>query len=226
VAGGAHCRDGRRPRCAASPGTARRALSFFLSFVAHTEFWALGHRLFCSTDASTGIKFITGDILDSTHLSAAGPPAPTLSTAEPNDQQELDQDVGLPALTTLNALRRRVSAIHAGAVFHLFSAVDQARLARALATLLAPHAGAALFGWSAASPRAHATTVRLAAGVSHRALWCHSPASWRALWEDDVFGGAGGVEVRAEVCDFEDEIGMMLVDGSTPRKLVWSVRRV
>lgn len=180
-------------------------------------FWELGHRLFRSSEASTEMAFLAGDILDEGFLGIF-PPTPIVG------DRQVDTTIALKSLTSLSALRGRASAIYVSAVFHLFAETAQTHLARALAGLLAAHAGATVFGWSAASTGADAEVVQIEAGVSHAKMWCHSPASWTALWEG-ILGGRERVEVSAEVQDFEGDVGMKLLDGRLPRRLVWSVRR-
>ncbi|VDB84011.1 unnamed protein product [Peniophora sp. CBMAI 1063] len=183
------------------------------------EFWDLGRKLFradSGDEVVEDIRYIQGDILDSSYLATA-PPAPT-------HECSAQTDVDTRKITTLTELQHGVSAIHLSAIFHLFPESAQVYLARALAGLLAPHRGACIFGWSVASTSSQAELVCVQSGVSHPRLWLHSPGSWKDLWED-VFGETQ-VEVRAEVRDFENDVGVLLENGDRPRMLVWSVTRI
>ncbi|KAH9933965.1 uncharacterized protein BXZ73DRAFT_89643 [Epithele typhae] len=191
----------------------------------HPEFWALGHTLFGSTTGSFPATFVPGDALSPIHLTQH-PILPTSFSALPSDLTPLD----LSALSSLNPLAGRVSAIHAGALFHLFSAADQARLARALAGLLAPHPGATIAGSHSAAPdRADGEppraeeVVMLGADGSAIAQFRHSPASWAALWDGAVFE-KGTVRVETEL----QAVAVASGDGEEVQfwMLWWAVTRV
>ncbi|KAI0260008.1 hypothetical protein BC834DRAFT_832569 [Gloeopeniophorella convolvens] len=172
------------------------------------EFWELGHELFRSTEMTLPATFIQGDLLDGAHLSL-GPP--------------LDHTPELTSLTSLNQLRGHVTTIHASALFHLFSEEEQRALAVALGSLLAPIKGACVFGWSTGT--AQVGNVEFAGAVSHPQQYCHSPSSWEALWNGGVYP-RGSVEVKAQLVEFEGDIGLRLKDGSVPKRLEWVVKRV
>ncbi|KZV66200.1 hypothetical protein PENSPDRAFT_637324 [Peniophora sp. CONT] len=185
------------------------------------EFWELGRRLFCTQTSnmpSEDIRFIQGDILDSSFF-ATVPPLPTEDCSIAHTP-ELD----LKIITTLTEVQHCVSAIHLSAIFHLFSEASQVYLARALAGLLASHRGACIFGWSVASTGSGAELVRFQNGVSHPCLWVHSPTSWIRLW-GEVFGETQ-IKTRADVRDFETDVGLVLESGLKPKMLIWSVTRV
>ena len=152
-----------------------------------SEFWDLGHKLFCSTNETFPAKFIAGDIRDPAHLEAYpvsyGPtetPAPTLST-----------------LTSLNPLRGHVSVIHAGAILHLFTEEEQTRIAHALAGLLSPEPGSMILGTQTGAPEKGVRVV----GRGKNAIisqFCQSPESIAELWDGQVFK-KGTVKVHAEL---------------------------
>ena len=166
--------------------------------------------------SSERIRFIQGDILDSSYLTPVAP--------LPTRDYELESVPDLGSISVLNELQHNFSAIHLSAVFHLFPESAQVHLAKALAGLLAPHSGACIFGWAVASTGPDAELVRVQSGVSHSRLWVYSPASWRQLWEE-VFGEIR-IKVRAEIRDFENDVGVLLENGEKPRMLVWSITRV
>ena len=176
--------------------------------IPHTEFWDLGHKLFRSSAASFPAAFIHADLLDQTQL-APGPPS--------SDSPDLSN------LSSLNQLRGHVTAIHASALFHLFSEEKQLALAQAFGSLLAPVSGACIFGWSTGI--AEAGHVEFEGEVSHPRLFCHSPSSWEALWNGVVFP-KGSVEVDARLREFEHDVGVRLKGGLSIQRLEWVVRRI
>ncbi|KAH9910509.1 hypothetical protein B0H21DRAFT_782503 [Amylocystis lapponica] len=128
----------------------------------------------------------------------------------------------LPSLTSLAPLRGHVAAIHASAFFHLFDEAKQAQLARALAGLLAPEPGALIFGAHGGRPE---KGVRVApAGHERTAMFCHSPESFAALWDGEVFK-RGTVRVEAVLKETERRD---VQGGEDARSwhLVWSVTRL
>ena len=176
--------------------------------IPHTEFWDLGHKLFRSSAASFPAAFIHADLLDQTQV-APGPPS--------SDSPDLSN------LSSLNQLRGHVTAIHASALFHLFSEEKQLALAQAFGSLLAPVSGACIFGWSTGI--AEAGHVEFEGEVSHPRLFCHSPSSWEALWNGVVFP-KGSVEVDAHLREFEHDVGVRLKGGLPIQRLEWVVRRI
>ncbi|KAI9511364.1 hypothetical protein F5148DRAFT_975292 [Russula earlei] len=172
------------------------------------EFWELGHKLFRSSTASFPATFIKADLLDETDI-APGPPS--------MDAPDLEN------LTSLNHLRGHVTAIHASALFHLFSEERQRSLALALGSLLAPVSGASIFGWS--TGREEVGYSEFEGKVSHPRQFCHSPSSWEALWDGIVFP-KGTVTVEAHLGDFDHDVGLRLKGGLPPKRLDWVVRRI
>ena len=155
----------------------------------HTALWDLGHEFYRSTHASFPVRFVAGDAFDPAFLALTPilPTNPALPTA-------LTYPANITALTQLHG---RASAVHAGSFFHLFPFAHQELLARLLAGLLSPLPGSFLFGAQAGRPTRTAAWCPAPGAVP--ALDCHSPDSWRALWER-VFAEAGvRVEVRAHL---------------------------
>ena len=122
-----------------------------------------------------------------------------------------------------NQLRGHVTAIHASALFHLFSEEKQLALARAFGSLLAPVSGACIFGWSTGTTEVG--HVEFEGKVSHPKQFYHSPSSWEALWDGVVFPN-GSVEVEAHLGEFERDMKLRLKGGLSPKRLDWVVRRI
>lgn len=149
------------------------------------DFWQLGHEMFRSSQQTFPVPFIQGDILDQSFLDVTVPfrkgNLPTTSTP------------ALNTVTSLNPLRGHVSACFCGAFFHLFGEEEQSTIAAKLAGLLSPEPGSMIFGVHGG---------RKQKGVWHptgseRYMFCHSPESWKDLWEGLL--GVGEVEVKAHV---------------------------
>jgi hypothetical protein len=142
--------------------------------------------------------FIAGDLFDPSildvvppHSTAPAYPMPTLSS-----------------LTSLNPLSGHVSIIHASLLFHLFNEEGQLHLARGLAGLLSPEPGSVILGSQMGSP---VKAIRWSAdGVN---LYCHSPESWKELWNGQVFD-KGKVKVEVSLLPIERKnIFLKAVDG-------------
>ncbi|KAI9059638.1 hypothetical protein FKP32DRAFT_1596194 [Trametes sanguinea] len=186
----------------------------------HSEYWALGHKLFKTTQETFPVPFIPGDAFDPAHLEPVSPFYSPPDTPRPQ----------LETLTSLNPLRGYVSAIHASAFFHLFDEDQQFKLAQALAGLLSPEPGSMLLGAhggrqdkgyrteTGARPRAHG-------GGS---MFCHSPESWTELWDGQIFK-KGTVRVEAFLQETQRD-DLKNVPGVAPGAkfylLVWSVTRL
>ncbi|OSD04930.1 hypothetical protein PYCCODRAFT_1363568 [Trametes coccinea BRFM310] len=177
----------------------------------HQEFWELGHKLFRSTPESFPVPFIPGDVFDQTHLEPAPPFYSPPDTPTPQ----------LSSLTSLNPLRGRVSAIHASAFFHLFDEEKQLQLAQALAGLLSPEPGSMMLGAHGGQPE---KGPRLSA--ASRPMFCHSPESWKALWDGQIFK-KGTVRVEAFLRERESgAIPDVVESGTKSYTLVWSITRL
>ena len=109
-----------------------------------------------------------------------------------------------------------------GALFHLFSEDAQYRLAQALAGLLSPEPGSMLIGVHGGRAE---KGFFLPEGYPYK-MFCHSPDSWKALWEE-IFG-EGKVEVKARL---RVELGGPTLFGQYPENTIpyqvleWSVTR-
>ncbi|TDL28238.1 hypothetical protein BD410DRAFT_782209 [Rickenella mellea] len=178
------------------------------------EFWDLGHKLFKSTPESFPVPFLAGDIFDPAHLA----PSP------PSTKPPLGPAPDLKTLTSLTHLHGRISAIHASAFFHLFDEAHQLQVARQLAALLSPEPGSLIFGQ-------HVGALQMG---FRRKMFCHSPESWKALWDGEVFE-KGSVHVDARVRDVtrltdpNSAIGrnVRMLAGDGPVYLLeWCVKRV
>ncbi|KAF9071887.1 hypothetical protein BDP27DRAFT_1218444 [Rhodocollybia butyracea] len=183
----------------------------------HVDFWQLGHEMFRSSQQSFPVPFLQGNILDKSFLDIHPPftkgsppssPLPVLGT-----------------LTSLNPLRGHVDACYIAAVFHLFNEEGQTAIAEKLAGLLSPEPGSMIFG-------VHGSRSDSEKGFWHptgseRYMFCHSPDSWKDLWEG-LFG-KGSVEVKAQL---RKEIGGDDFFGTYPGNkdpnhvMEWSVTRI
>ncbi|KAI0066450.1 hypothetical protein BV25DRAFT_1380752 [Artomyces pyxidatus] len=182
----------------------------------HKEFWDIGHKLFRDTPGTFPVSFIAGDAFSASHLDVVQPftlaappstPVPALST-----------------LTSLNPLRGHVSAVHASSFFHLFSEDGQAHLARAMAGLLTPQPGSIIFGQHVGMPEKGTTAPQM----TWKGMFCHSPESWRALWDGEIFE-QGSVRVETELVKLENEDmrkALQVSPGSAFYLLTWSVTRL
>ncbi|KAJ7022609.1 hypothetical protein C8F04DRAFT_1213538 [Mycena alexandri] len=170
------------------------------------DFWDLGHKLFRSTSESFPVTFLAGDAFDANFLALQSPASEAPDSTTPD----------LGSLKSLNDLHGRLSAIHSASLFHLFSEPDQLQLARKLAGLLAPHPGSIIFGCHGAQP-----TKGHVLGSRGRHMFCHSPESWREMWDAEVFA-SGSVEVRAVL----KNAGKILNPTTDFHMMFWSVKRL
>jgi hypothetical protein len=191
-------------RCHLSPGIPEPRCTHEL----RSEFWDLGHKLFRTSGASFPVVFIQADLLNLEHVTP-GPPV----------KDELD----LASLSSLSQLRGQVTAIHAAALFHLFSEEQQLALAMSLGSLLANVSGATIFGWS--TGLAEVGYIEFEGTVSHPRQFCHSPSSWEELWNGVVFP-RGSVKVEARIVDFNYDVGVRLKGDIPLKRMEWAVRRI
>lgn len=147
--------------------------------------WEIGHKLFRSTTDTFPVPFIQGDIFDPLHIAPTAPHYSLPITPRPS----------LSTLTSLTPLEGHVSVIHATLFFHLFQEEGQLAVARALASLLSPLPGSLIFGSHSGLPVAGLKPTPTVRGDY---VYCHSPESWRTLWDGVVFE-KGTVEVAAEL---------------------------
>ncbi|KAI0662437.1 hypothetical protein C8Q70DRAFT_908972 [Cubamyces menziesii] len=159
----------------------------------HAEYWELGHKLFRSTQESFPVKFIAGDVFDSSHVAIVPPIYTPASEPVPD----------LSGLTSLNPLHGHVSAIHASAFFHLFDEAKQEHIARALAGLLSAEPGSMILGTHGSAPTKgpKSFSFGLDAEDTHT-MFCHSPESWKELWDGQVFK-KGSVNVETRLIEVE-----------------------
>jgi hypothetical protein len=164
----------------------------------------LGHDLFKSTPESFPIPFIAGDIFD-----------PSLVRSGPPFYQPPESELpALTSLTSLNPLKGHVSVIHASAFFHVFNEEKQLQIARILAGLLSPLPGSVIFGQHLGLPDKGIRAELF--GKGGRSIFCHSPQSWEAMWDGEVFE-KGTVKVDERLRHFEE---------ANVHMLFWSVTRV
>jgi len=192
----------------------------------HPEYWDLGHKLFRTTASEFPAHFLGGDAFDAAFF-GGGPILDIPPTTPPP---------ALADLKTLSPLNGHVSVIHASSFFHLFSEEKQLELARKLAGLLSPVPGSMIVGMHVGQPEKGPWLERptLRSGTQ---MFCHSPESWKELWDEEVFKkGKVKVEVvlRAAQDIFQME-GSKWVEaaqraelpGTTNyQMLVWSVTRL
>ncbi|KAH9481460.1 Methyltransferase adrK [Psilocybe cubensis] len=162
------------------------------------EFWNFGHELFKSTPKSFPATFIAGDVFSPATLD--------ISDTQPSPNSNSTTEVKQPPpihplrdLTSLTPLKHRLSAIHASSFFHLFPEDSQRELARRLAFLLLPEKVARPEkGFRFETVRKDNDGTAVASEIRLRAMFCHSPESWKKLWEEDIFGPHQDVKVKVD----------------------------
>lgn len=179
-----------------------------------SAFWQLGHRLFKTTPESFTVPFVAGDAFDSAFLKPAAPIYTPLDTLPP----------ALSEVKTLTELRGHISAIHASALFHLFDEERQFALAHSLAGLLAPHPGAMIFGSHGGALNKGPAYGTPGTGGKLYTMFCHSPESWKELWES--FFEPDKVTVDARLKDITPSSLDQLQPSERWYLLVWSVKRL
>ncbi|KAH9839180.1 uncharacterized protein C8Q71DRAFT_748368 [Rhodofomes roseus] len=168
----------------------------------HPEYWDLGHKLFKTTANEFPAHFLGGDAFESAFFESG----PVL------DSPPATPAPALASLKTLTPLNGHVSVIHASSFFHLFTEEKQLELARKLAGLLSPVPGSMIFGMHAGLPEKGLWTERSAMRNGQQ-MFCHSPESWRGLWDGNVFA-KGKVKVQVALKEARE------------RMLLWSVTRL
>ncbi|KAH6913282.1 hypothetical protein BKA70DRAFT_1421562 [Coprinopsis sp. MPI-PUGE-AT-0042] len=177
------------------------------------DFWTSGHELFKSTPESFPVTFIEGDVFDPAFIAPADP----IYDKCPSQRPE-----GLHQLQTLTPLQGQISAIHASSLFHLFDEEGQTKAARQVATLLSPEAGSLIFGSHIGKTDKGSREVEESIPVGRARMFCHSPESWRELWDGGVFK-KGSVTVQVTV----DKNEIPRKEGPVPIEVMsWSVTRV
>ncbi|KAM6503843.1 hypothetical protein JOM56_000786 [Amanita muscaria] len=181
-----------------------------VAFDLEQAFWDYGHELFRSTPEIFSAAFVAGDVFAPSMIVPRAPFYEEPRTPRPN----------LRSLTTsLTPLQGFVTAVHASAFFHLFDEKQQLQAARQLATLLSPVPGSIIFGLHGGLPVKGIKATRF----YDKNMFCHSPESWKELWDGQVF--AKGT-VRVEVVLRESQ---HFGDATTGEKfffLVWCVTRL
>jgi hypothetical protein len=125
-------------------------------------------------------------------------------------------------LKSLNPLQGHVTAIHASSFFHLFDEPKQLDLAQRVATLLSPEAGSVIFGAHNGLPvKGYRPNPLNVPGYNQ---FCHSPETWRSLWDGQVFK-AGSVRVEIELLEDERK-DLVAPDGIIYYLMKWSVTRL
>ncbi|KAJ7457340.1 hypothetical protein FB451DRAFT_1142590 [Mycena latifolia] len=170
----------------------------------HPEFWKLGHELFRSTPETFPVPFLAGDAFDSDFLE----PSESIVT----QSEVIGSSPPLASLKSLTPLRGHIAVIHISYLFHLFFEPQQRHLACALAGLLSPVHGSVILGCHVGIRE-----KGFRDGPFGHPVFCHSPKSWREMWEEVFPEGSIEVDVHIQrrVSDPPD-VGL----------LVWSVTRV
>jgi len=184
------------------------------------EFWSFGHELFKSTPATFPVAFIAGDVFDHANIKPGPPAYEAPSSPRPN----------ISTVKSLSPLQGHISAIHASSFFHLFDEDHQLLAARALASLLSHEPGSMLLGEHGGLPQ---KGIRPLSDVfpDVTQMFCHSPESWKELWETVVFK-PGTVTAEAELLQVtRDGLRAVTLDGPKEGegywfRLRWSVTRV
>jgi hypothetical protein len=190
------------------------------------EFWDYGHELFRSSPETFPAKFIAGDVFSATTLQPRGPYIT-------NEEIAAVLSRPVPSLSDLNSLtplQGKISAIHASALFHLFSEEEQLALARLLASLLRPEQGSVIFGQHGG--RVEKGTRPRNRGPSLNPMFCHSPESWKEMWLSEVFAGEGKtgherINVDAELLEV-DRNDLFQGTGADPKfyAMNWCITRL
>ena len=110
-------------------------------------------------------------------------------------------------------------------VLHLFSEEDQSSVAQKLGSLLLLESGSLILGSQITNTKevtgGHLYFEPLGENAHRSRLWCHSPESWKAVWEE-IFG-ADKVEVETKIIRWERE-DMKEGFGNVMETMDWSVR--
>ncbi|KAG6831621.1 hypothetical protein H0H87_004683 [Tephrocybe sp. NHM501043] len=192
----------------------RTSISFHSKVGRLIDFWNYGHDLFKSTPESFPATFIEGDAFDPTVIT---PRDPFYAPEHP-----ATLDLPLSSLTSLTPLQGRLSAIHASSFFHLFDEAGQLQLARQVASLLSPTPGSIIFGSHGGKRKKGFRTGALSSSGKH--MFCHSPETWKELWDGKVFR-EGTVRVDAGLYEIERK-DLTAALGSQFFLLWWSVMRL
>ncbi|KAF9446310.1 hypothetical protein P691DRAFT_708864 [Macrolepiota fuliginosa MF-IS2] len=180
-----------------------------------TGFWEYGHELFRSTPETFPAAFIAGDAFDPAMIL---PREPFYIDSPPIHPRPTE----LHSLISLNPLQGHITAIHASSFFHLFDGNKQSELARQMATLLSTETGSVIFGSHNGQPtKGYRPDPLNFRGYNQ---FCHSPDSWRDLWDGQIFK-KGSVRVEAELLE-DERADLAAADGVIFYLLKWSVTRL
>jgi hypothetical protein len=102
----------------------------------------------------------------------------------------------LGAVKALTSLQGQISVIHASSFFHLFDEDKQYELAQRVATLLSPEPGSIIFGAHGGLPE---KGLRIARSHTGRYMFCHSPETWKKVWQGGGEEGKEGVFKKGTV---------------------------
>ncbi|KAH9912577.1 uncharacterized protein B0H18DRAFT_889733, partial [Fomitopsis serialis] len=139
--------------------------------------WNFGFQLFNDTPETFPVPIVAGDALDTAFLEPVPPFTSHPSTPAPP----------LSSVTQLSQLHGQVSAIYLSAVFHLFPEEKQLQLAHAIAGLLSPAPGSLILGWHAGLHEKGVLPGPQRPDGQHMGIFCHSPQTWKELWDGGVF---------------------------------------
>jgi hypothetical protein len=122
----------------------------------------------------------------------------------------------LQNLKSLTPLQGHVSVIHASSLFHLFDEEGHITLAKRLASLLSSEPGSVICGCHRGAP-----VKTITSDLMGYTMVCHSPESWRELWDGQIFG-KGKVKVDAVITNTKRDD----LHRETFYMLYWSVTRL
>lgn len=167
----------------------------------------MGHALFNTTPATYPLNFVVGDAFD-----------PNMLQIDPRfNEPPSTERPDLTTLTSLNPLAGCCAVIYAFNIFHLFSEENQLHLAKALAGLLSPQPGSMICGEQPGNWRKGVFRGEYV-GREYD-LFEHSPESWSAVWDGEVFA-KGKVRVDAKMEWVERAAGLAY------ERMQWSVVRL
>jgi len=169
------------------------------------EFWQCGHELFNSTPETFPAVFIPGDVFGPEFIE---PHSPFYEKPQ-NDRPALKSLVN-----SLTPMQGHISVIHASSFFHLFNDDGQLEVAQRLASLLSPAKGSIIFGSHVARPE----KGWQGSDEYDERMFCHSPESWKELWDGQVFE-RGTVKVVADIHTIDTQHGRFFL-------MRWSVTKV
>ncbi|KAF8626571.1 hypothetical protein AX15_004796 [Amanita polypyramis BW_CC] len=154
------------------------------------EFWDYGHELFRDTPETFPASFVAGDIFDPAMIA---PRTPFYTSTE-----LIQTRPDLKPLVSLTHLQGHASVVSCSAFFHLFDEAKQLQVARQIATLLSPLPGSIIIGGHVGY-RVKGTRT---SHVRNREVFCHSPESWKELWEEVFKKGTVEVEVSSREVEY------------------------